>query len=282
MSKTICLTASFPHPPAKVYELYADSGLHSKSTGDKAAIVPKVGARMNAGGGYIKGTILAVEKNKLIVQTWRASDWEKADEDSILVVRFSPDGKGGTDVSLTHEGVPDAQAADLKSGWKEFYFDKWRDFLKTSETKGKDLRSASKPKASAAKPKAEVKPKTAAKSSGKTKAAVRPKTAAKVGGKPDAGMKKPAEKNVVAKAGKRAFPKAVAKTAAPEARPKVSAVSKSVSKPAAKLKAGTKKLAAKKTGASKDAGLIELADTSALTIETGAVEPSNPKKKTGV
>jgi hypothetical protein len=54
-----------------------DSKKHSIATGAPANISPKERGRYSAHDNYIKGKNLQLVKNKLMVQTWRESGWEK-------------------------------------------------------------------------------------------------------------------------------------------------------------------------------------------------------------
>lgn len=114
--------------PEKLYEMYVSAKLHSKACGGEASIKPKVGSRFTAWDGYIEGTNLYFEKGKTIVQSWRSSDFEHEDSDSILVLNFYREGKDGV-ILMSHAGVPDHQYKALKKGWDDFYWKPWKKFL---------------------------------------------------------------------------------------------------------------------------------------------------------
>ena len=65
-----------------------NSAKHTAATGMPAKISPKVGGKWSAFGGMILGKNLVLIPNRMIVQTWRSSEWKKADPDSILIVTF--------------------------------------------------------------------------------------------------------------------------------------------------------------------------------------------------
>lgn len=129
MSKTIQISITFDVPPKVIYNLYMQADKHSAATGSKAKITKKVGERFTAGGSYIRGKNLHLVPNKMIVQTWRGKDWEKTDPDSILTIRLEPAGEG-TKISLVHALVPDANADEIRKGWRSHYFKPWKAFLK--------------------------------------------------------------------------------------------------------------------------------------------------------
>jgi uncharacterized protein YndB with AHSA1/START domain len=129
MPKTFSQSLHFDAPPSRVFALYADAGLHAGTTGSGAAIQAKAGTAFTAWDGYIGGVNLHVVPDRMIVQTWRASDWGKDESDSVLVLLFLPED-GGTRLLVTHANVPDDQAAELKAGWTEYYWKPWKKWLK--------------------------------------------------------------------------------------------------------------------------------------------------------
>jgi activator of HSP90 ATPase len=129
MTKTIILERNFNAAPERLFDLYMDPVLHSTVTGGKAVVSRETGSSMSAWDGYIEGKMLAVEEGKLIVQTWRTSDWPDGADDSILIIRFEEGKSGGATVRLTNEGLPTEKAGEFEDGWKEFYLDKWESFL---------------------------------------------------------------------------------------------------------------------------------------------------------
>ncbi len=129
MPKTIVQKVVFKNTtPKAIYDLYMDAKKHSLSTGVPAKITAKEGSKFSAQGGYISGKNLQLVKDKLIVQTWRAEDWDKSDIDSTFIINLEPKGK---DVVLTaiHANVPDNQSDGLKSGWNDYYWKPWKKYL---------------------------------------------------------------------------------------------------------------------------------------------------------
>jgi uncharacterized protein YndB with AHSA1/START domain len=133
MTKTIVITRTYRTSPGRLYDLYMDADLHATVTGGAARIEAKPGSAMSAWDDYIRGKILFAEEGKLVVQTWRTSEWPEGAEDSILVLRFENAGNGKATVTLTNEGVPAESEKEYEKGWKEFYLDKWTDFLETGK-----------------------------------------------------------------------------------------------------------------------------------------------------
>ncbi len=121
MTKTIRQSVSFRSPPHAVFEALLDSRRHSDFTGDKARISRKVGGTFSTFGGYATRKNLKIEREKVLAQSWRTTDFEDEEPDSTITFRFSKEGKG-TRLSFVQSGVPDRLAADLAQGWKDFYW----------------------------------------------------------------------------------------------------------------------------------------------------------------
>ena len=87
MPKTLTQTITFKNQKASdLYSMYLDSKQHAMITGGGTAkITAKEGAAFSAHGGYCFGKNLQLVKDKLIVQSWRASDWGKDVIDSTFI-----------------------------------------------------------------------------------------------------------------------------------------------------------------------------------------------------
>src|SRR5215510_8606811 len=121
MPKTIQQSVTFPASPATLFDIYMSSRKHAAATGAKAQMSRAVGGRFMAHDGHLRGRNLAIVRGRLIVQSWRSSNWKKRDLDSILVLVFSR-VRGGGRVSLVQVNVPDANAASINRGWVEYYW----------------------------------------------------------------------------------------------------------------------------------------------------------------
>lgn len=102
--------------PAKLYSLFMNSTRHTATTGMPAKISTKVGGKWSAFSGMILGKNLVIVPNRMVVQTWRSSEWKKKDPDSILVVTFEKAAGGGAQVNLVHVGVPEYDHAGVTQG----------------------------------------------------------------------------------------------------------------------------------------------------------------------
>ena len=129
MPKTIVQKVLVKNTTAKaLYDLYMDAKKHSLLTGAPAKISAKEGSKFSAHGGYITGKNLQLVKDKLIVQSWRAEDWNQEDIDSTFIIFFEPKGKDVI-VHATHANVPEGQMESLKSGWNDYYWKPWKKYL---------------------------------------------------------------------------------------------------------------------------------------------------------
>jgi activator of HSP90 ATPase len=135
MTPVVEQSAFFPKvTPAVLYSLFMDSVEHSAATGAPAKISPKIGGKWSAFGGMILGRNLDLVPNRMIVQSWRSSEWKKSDPDSVLVVRFEK-SPGGATAYLAHVGVPQHDHAGVTQGWKKFYWEQWEKYLATRNRK---------------------------------------------------------------------------------------------------------------------------------------------------
>jgi activator of HSP90 ATPase len=129
MTKTIIQKVLFKNTaPEILYGLYMNAKNHSMVTGAPAVITAKEGSKYSAYGNYISGKNLQLIKNRLIVQSWRASDWEEDDTDSTFIINLEPKGK---DVILhvIHANLPDKQAESINKGWHDYYWKPWKQYL---------------------------------------------------------------------------------------------------------------------------------------------------------
>ena len=87
-----------------------------------------MGGRYSAHDNYIKGKNLQLVKNRLIVQTWRSSDWDKNDVDSTFIICLEQKGNDAI-LYATHANVPDNEFDSIKKGWHEYYWKPWKKYL---------------------------------------------------------------------------------------------------------------------------------------------------------
>jgi uncharacterized protein YndB with AHSA1/START domain len=128
MPRTITLAAVLPRTPARLYAMYLDPKQHAAFTGAPVRIAARAGARFEAFGGALTGTILQIVPNRLIVQSWRSTQFAKRDLDSTLILSFWSDPAGGR-IELSHVNVADSDFAGVSEGWSRYYWNPWRAYL---------------------------------------------------------------------------------------------------------------------------------------------------------
>jgi uncharacterized protein YndB with AHSA1/START domain len=128
MPHTVALAVDLPARPGRLYDMYVTPRLHAAFTGAPVTIAARAGARFEAFGGQLSGTLLQVIPKKLIVQSWRSTHFGRSDIDSTLILRFLPQGKGGR-IELTHVNVAESDFGGVSDGWAKYYFVPWRMYL---------------------------------------------------------------------------------------------------------------------------------------------------------
>jgi activator of HSP90 ATPase len=132
MPCTVTLAAVLPKSPSRLYQMYLDPKVHAAFTGAPVKISARVGAAFEAFGGALSGKILQLVPNRLIVQSWRSTQFAKRDLDSTLVLSFWSD-PGGARIELTHINVADSDFAGVSEGWWKYYWNPWRAYLQKGE-----------------------------------------------------------------------------------------------------------------------------------------------------
>jgi activator of HSP90 ATPase len=133
MSRNVIIAASLPAPADRLFDMYLDSATHSAFTGAPAIIAPRAGAVFSAFGNILTGTILHVVPKRMIIQTWRSTNWPKEAIDGVLVLTFHPESSGGR-IELVHVNVPDVDFAGVSQGWEKYYWTPWRTYLEANPT----------------------------------------------------------------------------------------------------------------------------------------------------
>jgi activator of HSP90 ATPase len=129
MAKTMKHKVVFKRTTPKIlYDLYMNAKKHAMIAGSPATITAKENVKFSTHGGYITGTTLKLIKDKLIVQAWRAMEWDASEPDSIFMILFETKGK---DVVLhaVHANIPDKHYDGIDKGWLSHYWNPWKQHL---------------------------------------------------------------------------------------------------------------------------------------------------------
>ena len=130
MRNIIRQTVVLPASAEALFEMYLDSSAHAAITGAPVIIGDEPGAKFQAFDGALTGTILKVERPRLIVQSWRSIEFKPENPDSTLILYFSPEGNQGR-IDLIHLDVPDHDYDGVTQGWEKYYWAPWRKYLET-------------------------------------------------------------------------------------------------------------------------------------------------------
>ena len=128
MCKTIKQRVKFKASPATVYDLLADSSKHSAVTGRAATISGEVGGTFSACGNDVSGINVDLVPGLRIVQAWRHRSFPEGIF-SMAAVTLTPTRDGGTELVLTHRGVPKALIPEVEGAWREQYWSRMKAYL---------------------------------------------------------------------------------------------------------------------------------------------------------
>ncbi len=130
MRSVIRQSVVLPAPAEALFDAYLDPAEHGAITGAAVTIGAETGADFRAFDGVLTGIILAVISPRLIVQSWRSTEFRCDDPDSTLILTFVPDGEQGR-IDLVHLDVPDHDFDGVSRGWEKYYWTPWRQYLET-------------------------------------------------------------------------------------------------------------------------------------------------------
>lgn len=125
MCKTIKQKVKLRLSPERVYQLLADSKLHTSLTGQKAVISQEVGGEFYTHGGRVTGINVDLVPGKRLVQAWRAKEFPVGIF-SMATFQLTRTKDDGTELVLTHRGVPKALIPAVESDWKKSYWERMR------------------------------------------------------------------------------------------------------------------------------------------------------------
>ena len=128
MRSVIHQSVLLPAAPQRLFESYLDADTHARITGKPVKIAAEPGSEFEAFDGVLTGTMLRVVAPRLIVQSWRSTQFRERDPDSTLILMMSRDGDDGR-IDLVHLDVPEHDYDGVQRGWNQYYWDPWRAFL---------------------------------------------------------------------------------------------------------------------------------------------------------
>src|SRR6185369_5400593 len=128
MCKTIKQKVRFNAEPKAVYDLLADSRKRTEVTGRKASISRQVGGAFSTDNGHVTGVNVDLVPGKRLVQAWRRDDFPDG-VFSMAAITLAPTPSGGTELVLTHRGVPKHLIPDTENYWREGYWARMKALL---------------------------------------------------------------------------------------------------------------------------------------------------------
>ncbi len=109
-----------PASPDVIFNAWLSSDEHSRMTGGQAKVSAKIGETFEAWNGYIQGENLELDSPKRILQSWRTSEFEMSENDSLLEILLEAEGNG-TRITIRHSNLPD-HGIQYQQGWIDSYF----------------------------------------------------------------------------------------------------------------------------------------------------------------
>jgi uncharacterized protein YndB with AHSA1/START domain len=121
MCKTIKHTVRFKISPEKIYGLLADSRKRTAVTGREALMSNKVGGKFSTDAGQVTGVNVDLMPGQRLVQAWRRKDFPEGIY-SMAAITLAPTPGGGTELVLTHRGVPKHLLPQIEDYWRNVYW----------------------------------------------------------------------------------------------------------------------------------------------------------------
>lgn len=122
MCKTIKHKVKFRASPDQVYRFLTDNKKHTLMTGEKAEISQKVGGKFSVRAGFVNGINVDMVPGKHLVQAWRNKNFPEGIF-SMAAFQLTKTAHGGTELVLTHRGVPKQLIPDVERDWREIYWE---------------------------------------------------------------------------------------------------------------------------------------------------------------
>jgi activator of HSP90 ATPase len=130
-TKTLKQKVTFDASPKELYEMIMDQKKHAEFTGSTVSMSNEVSGKFDVFDGYCRGYNIELIEPDKIIQAWHfQEDGWPDDHYSICTFEFKPTG-GKTRLLFTQTGIPEHKVEELKGGWKQFYWNPMKDYLKT-------------------------------------------------------------------------------------------------------------------------------------------------------
>ena len=104
-----------------IYDLLADSRKRTEVTGRKALMSDSVGGKFSTDAGEVTGVNVDLVPGRRLVQAWRREDFPEGIY-SMAAITLAPTPGGGTELVLTHRGVPKHLLDQVEDYWRLGYW----------------------------------------------------------------------------------------------------------------------------------------------------------------
>ena len=129
-TKTIKQAETFEASAQEVYEALLDAKKHAAFTGSPATIDRKINGKFNVYGGYCHGYNIEFIKHEKIVQAWHFAEDGWPDEHFSICTFLLEQAGNKTTLTFTQTDVPEHKVEALTGGWKDFYWQPLKEYLK--------------------------------------------------------------------------------------------------------------------------------------------------------
>jgi len=116
LRQTVHIKAS----PHEVFESLVDPREHAKFTGASAKLERRIGGKFAHWDNSLQGVVVDLKKDSRIVLAWRSTGWPEG-HFSIAQFDLTP-ARGGTRLVFSQYGIPADDFADIRDGWKQYYW----------------------------------------------------------------------------------------------------------------------------------------------------------------
>lgn len=123
MCKTIKQKVKFKGAPKEIYELLTETKKCEAFSQKKADISKDIGGHFSVYSGNIHGINVDLVPGKRIVQAWRGSNFPEGIF-SMATFNLVKASDGGTQLTLTHRGVPKELIPSVEKKWRTDFWDK--------------------------------------------------------------------------------------------------------------------------------------------------------------
>jgi activator of HSP90 ATPase len=131
-TKSIKQTVTFNTTPETIYNLIMDEKKIAAFTGSKVTMSKKLNGKFNVFDGYCHGYNIELIEGKKIVQAWHFAEDGWPDDHYSICTFDLENASNKTKLRFLQTDVPEHKVDSLKNGWKEFYWDTMKAYLKTS------------------------------------------------------------------------------------------------------------------------------------------------------